>query len=229
MRKDIIGIGLPLLIGAGLEVGNYNSPVSAKLCFLVAALVAVWVIVWPTILDREQALREAVDFSCRVLKIQYAPDMQWLGIRWIAGCVDVRLNIRNTAKVPLQNIDLRIRLDTSLAGVGQITPLPMNQEILQTMTMNSVGVAVAGQPPQSVPVRGNPHVSAVTSDNAARLQLPSIPQQFTVEVVLATIAMSSLNDKQQRAPKWIEITGHYETTPVDGRRRYRVKFRQELT
>lgn len=234
-----------LFIGAALELGNYSYPRVAIWCFVIAGVCGCWIVVAFLRSGALSRLREnrkltllslvinplsqALSFHCKILDVQYEPDMNWLGICWVEGCVDVRLYIHNTANVRIENVDLTVRLDTSLAGVGQTTPLEMISEILQTMTVDSVGVGSAGHPPRSVPVRGNLlHAFFITSDNSARLQLPSIPGRYRVEVVLATIAMSSLNDKQQRPPKRIEITGHYETTPIDGWQRYQFTFSQDF-
>jgi hypothetical protein len=103
----------------------------------------------------------------------------------------------------------------------------MESDIAQAMKMDAIHVGTVGEEVPDFPVSGNPHVFHVSSPNSGRIRLPVIPRSFTVELVLATVAMSASEDNRI-APKWIEITGHYETTPVDGGQRYPINFRHQF-
>ena len=93
--------------------------------------------------------------------------------------------------------------------------------------MDAISVGIVGEEAPDFPISGNPEGFHVSSPNSGRIRLPVIPRSFTVDLVLATVAMSASEDNRI-APEWIEITGHYETTPVDGGQRYQVRFRHEF-
>jgi hypothetical protein len=186
----------------------------------------VWVIALPILLDWEN-YAQALDFSCRVRDGWYAPGTAFAGIQWRKEFVDVRLHVQNRANVPIENVDLEVRFDTSLAGIGQTTDVAMERDIAQSMRMDAIRVGIMGEEAPDFPISGNPEVFHVSSPNSGRIRLPVIPRSFTVELVLATVAMSASEDNRI-APEWIEITGHYETTPVDGGKRYPVNFRQQF-
>ena len=239
-RSEIIAIIVPFTIGTALEIGNYENRPLALLFFGIAGLMLLWTAIatavsrWkkhrkPILLDLDiNPLSQALRLSCRALSARYAADAEYFGIRWRPEFVNVRLDIQNAVNVPIEDIEIVVRFDTALVGIGQTTHLQMESDVLPTMSLDSISVGIEGEEAPDVPMTGNPDVFSATSNNSGRLRLPLIPGGFNVHLVFATVAMSALKDKQQRAPEWIKVEGQYETAEMDGRERYDIEFRHEF-
>jgi hypothetical protein len=141
------------------------------------------------------------------------------GIVWEQQYVDVRLDLSN-GQVAIQNLDFLVRLDTSIAGVGQISQFPgitafPAQEPpaawLKGTTPDSDGKSI------SIPVTATPGMPRYAP--VYRVQCEKIFANTVVHFVIASIAMNppkadgGLPEQAlapRRSPKLIRIKGSYE-------------------
>jgi len=152
----------------------------------------------------------------------YPAGMPLAGIVWRQEYVDVRLDIANGA-IAIQNLDFLIRLDTSIAGIGQLSQFP------------GVTAFPANAPPErwlrGTDLEGNPVSVPITpipgTMNTApiyRVHCSEIFANTVVHLVVASAALNPLQNGQlpkqlfalRRAPMLIQIKGGYETRKGGG-------------
>jgi hypothetical protein len=152
------------------------------------------------------------------------------GIVWQSNYVDVRLDV-SAGSTDAQNVDLIIELDTSIAGVGQlsqfegITAFPANQ----TPPVWLEGTTPDGKP-SSVPVVPAPGMAQIVP--AYRIRCSNIFSNTTAHFVIASIALNPAINGQlpkqlfaaRRNPQAIRVVGTFE----DGGRKYPIAYSHRL-
>jgi hypothetical protein len=158
-----------------------------------------------------------------IFKAYLQPDEPYLdgtllaGIVWDKRYVDVRIDVANGAAA-IQNLDFVVGVDTSIAGVGQISQFP------------GVTAFPAGSPPpawlQGTDLRGNPVSVPMTPTPGMtsiapvyRVQCSNIFANTVLHLVVASVALNPTENGQlpkqlfgtRRSPRTIRIKGKYET------------------
>ncbi len=152
------------------------------------------------------------------------------GIVWQKQFVDVRLDIANGA-VPIQNLDFLVGLDTSIAGVGQISQFP------------GITAFPADTPPaawlQGTDLQGNPISVPIApmpgmmrAAPVYRVNCSGIFANTVVHLVIASIALNPAENGQlpkqlfapRRSPGFIRAKGSYETKSGNSVEKHPVEF-----
>lgn len=156
------------------------------------------------------------------------------GIQWEDSFVDVRLEIRNESDTVAQNIDLSIRLDSHIAGVGQLTNVPEVHIRPDDQPMPAVwlgGTDDSGKPVTVPIVPTGPVVSPVY-----RVFCPRLLSNDTIRAVIASVALNpAIGGKfpqklfaPRRKPAWLHVQGVYEKPQMNPPRRFRVNWRVQF-
>ncbi len=153
------------------------------------------------------------------------------GIVWRKEYVDVRLDVANR-DVPIQNLDFLVSLDTSIAGVGQISQFP------------GVIAYPAGSPHptwlQGTDLSGNPASVPLGMASMApvyRVQCSKIFANTVLHFVVASIALNPVENGRfpahlfaaKRHPNLIKIKGTYETQNGGSVESHNVDFSYDFT
>lgn len=157
------------------------------------------------------------------------------GIAWQKLYVDVRIDLTNGA-VPIQNLDCLVGLDTSIAGVGQLSQFP------------GVTAFPAGSPPamwlEGTDLQGNPSSLPIAPSpgmmSAApvyRVHCTEVFANTVVHLVVASIVVNPIVNGQlpkqlfapRRSPRVIKIKGKYETRNGASVDNHNVEFSKEFT
>jgi hypothetical protein len=158
----------------------------------------------------------------------YPPETIIGGITWDPNYVDVRLDI-GAGPVPIQNLNFEVTLDTSIAGVGQIsqfngvTSFPNSE----APSVSLIGTDEAGNPVTMpiVPRKGLAQIAPVY-----RVHCDALYGNTVLHLVIASIALNpmkpggGLPDRlfaPRRAPRLIELKGSYEAAS----QRFPLEFR----
>jgi len=183
------------------------------------------------------SLRNALRLGTELISTPYGDGTVFGGIKWQSNYVDVRLIVTNAANVSLDNIDMRVQLDTSLAAVSQLTTIPgvsIDSDQGPVIPLTLEGVDPAGKPVALPFAPTGLQISPIY-----RIFCKQLPANRYIHLTLASVAMYPttgrgaslrLPDKMfaaKRNPKFIRVTGHYETSSVDGSRRYPLDWTEE--
>jgi hypothetical protein len=159
-------------------------------------------------------------------------DVQILaGIMWQKQYVDVRLDLANGA-IAIHNLDFVVGLDTSIAGIGQlsqfpgITAFPANTPLPAWLQgTDSKGNAVA------IPLTPIPGTTSTAP--VYRVHCSELFANTVVHLVIASIAINQPTAKggmpqqlfaPRRAPEAIQIKGQYAVQEGSGLRTYPLEF-----
>lgn len=166
----------------------------------------------------------------------YAIGMEFGGIKWRKEFVDVRLGVSSQVSVPLHNIDLKVQLDTTIAGIGQLTKFDL--QFIPTLPMTALAIQVIdeGGKRETIPIAPPPDGFTLTSPSIYRIHLETLPPDSVVNIIIASVAMNppvsgKLPNEMfapKRNPEWISIKGYYETGPIEGMKRYPVDFHEQF-
>jgi hypothetical protein len=139
------------------------------------------------------------------------------GIVWQKQFVDVRLDIAN-GPVAIQNLDFLVGLDTSIAGVGQISQFP---GITAFPAGSAPSIWIEGTDSQGNPVSipATPPPGMMQSGPVYRVHCSNVFADTVIHLVVASIALNPPENGQlpkqlfapRRPPKLIKINGKYET------------------
>jgi hypothetical protein len=158
---------------------------------------------------------------------QYPPGTKVGGIDWKEQFSDVRLDLRNPSEVDVEEIDLLIQTDQSIAGVGQITNIP------------NVVASPHGETPSFWLEGNDEHGSAVSlpvtpagtvMTGVWRLYCPKLLRGSELRLTIAAISLNPaiggrLPDKlfaPRTVPTWIRIAGRYQTSTSTPPRRLQI-------
>ena len=144
-------------------------------------------------------------------------DVQILaGIMWQKQYVDVRLDLANGAAA-IRNLDFVVRLDTSIAGIGQLSQFPG----ITAFPAKSMSPAwLQGTDPQgnAVAVPLTPIPGTMSTAPVYRVHCSELFANTVVHLVIASIAINQPTAQggmpqqlfaPRRAPKTIQIKGQY--------------------
>jgi hypothetical protein len=146
----------------------------------------------------------------------YSEGTMLAGIIWQKNYVDTRLDIANG--VAIKNLDFIVGLDTSIAGVGQLSQFPG----ITAFPVGSLppawltGTDLKGNP-VSIPMTPIPGTMSMAP--VYRVHCSEVFANTVVHLVIASIAINSVQNGQlpqqlfapRRLPKLIKIKGSYET------------------
>jgi hypothetical protein len=175
----------------------------------------------------------SVKFDAYILPTDppYAPETKIGGITWDKHYSDVRLDITN-GPVLIQNVDLSIRLDIQIAAVGQISEFP-GVTIFPADEMPAIWLEGTDEKGQPITVPIVPTPSNMVGSVVYRVHCDKLFSGATLHLVIATVAMNPMTAKGEmpdqlfapkRAPRKIQVKGTYETSGVDGIKRFPIEF-----
>ncbi len=188
--------------------------------------VALWRLVIPTVADQSQSTDEKMASSV-VLNAALGPsdpypeNMPFAGIIWHGFYRDVRLDIVN-GPADVRDVDFLVQLDTSIAGIGQVTQFP---NIMFFPAKDSPQLWVSGAnldgTPVSMPVVPVP--GAMQTAPVYRVHCNSLLANTSVHLTIASVVLNQaisgkMPDKlfgERRSPKQIRAKGTYST--ADGK------------
>jgi len=145
------------------------------------------------------------------------------GIVWDKKFVDVRLDIAN-GSIAVQNLDFLVRLDTSIAGMGQISQFPeITAFPAQTIPPAWIEGTDSQGNPISIPVTQATGMAAISP--VYRVHCAEIFANTVVHFSIASVALNPPENGQiaqqlfapRRPPRVIMVKGKYEsreTIPV---------------
>jgi hypothetical protein len=147
----------------------------------------------------------------------------------------VRLDIANVAAA-IQNLDFLVGLDTSIAGVGQISQFSGVTAFPESSPPPAWlrGTDIQGNP-TSVPI--TPLPGAMRTAPVYRVHCSEVFANTVIHLVVASIAMNPVENGQlpqqlfapRRSPKTIKIKGKYETRTGATIQNHDVDFSHEFT
>jgi|HubBroStandDraft_2_1064218.scaffolds.fasta_scaffold05205_7 hypothetical protein len=180
---------------------------------------------------KPESLKPAVTFSAYSQPDEpYIDGTLLAGLVWQKRFVDVRLDVANSA-VPIQNLDFLVGLDTSIAGVGQISQFP------------GITAFPAKTPPaawlQGTDLQGNP-ISVPMAPMPGKMQTAPVYRvhcsaifaDTVVHLVIASIALNPPENGQlpkqlfapRKSPELIRLRGSYEVQSGSGLEKHSVEF-----
>lgn len=156
------------------------------------------------------------------------------GIVWQKQFVDVRLDIAN-GPVAVQNLDFLIGLDTSIAGVGQISQFP---GVTAFPAGSAPSIWLEGTDSQGNPISipATPPPGMMQGGPVYRVHCSNVFADTVVHLVVASIALNPPENGQppkqlfapRRPPKLIKIKGKYETVDSGVTESHTVEFSSEF-
>ncbi|HZW95771.1 MAG TPA: hypothetical protein VFF64_22680 [Candidatus Eremiobacteraceae bacterium] len=159
-------------------------------------------------------------------------DVQILaGIMWQKQYVDVRLDLANGAAA-IRNLDFVVRLDTSIAGIGQLSQFPG----ITAFPAKSMSPAwLQGTDPQgnAVAVPLTPIPGTMSTAPVYRVHCSELFANTVVHLVIASIAINQPTAQggmpqqlfaPRRAPKTIQIKGQYTVQDGTSLKSYPLEF-----
>jgi hypothetical protein len=150
----------------------------------------------------------------------YPDNYTFAGILWLKFYTDVRLDIVN-GPAEVKDVDFQIKLDTSIAGIGQISQFSgISAFPAQDAPQFIVHGKNADGTPVSMPIV--PMQGTMRSAPVYRVHCDNLLADTTVHLAIASVAMNPLTPQglpetlfaPRRSPKTIQIKGHYSS--VDG-------------
>lgn len=161
----------------------------------------------------------------------YPENTQVGGITWHSPYVDVRLDVVNDGPIDIEDVDFTIKMDTSIAGVGQISQFPGVTTFPAQETPESwlSGTDEAGKH-ISIPITTLPGGAQIAP--AYRVRCSKVFANSTVHLVIASV---SLNPTQagrmpeklfspRRAPSSIRVKGSFS----DGSKKHPLDVTRQL-
>ena len=164
----------------------------------------------------------------------YAEGTLLAGIVWDKRYVDVRLDVNNGAAA-IQNLDFLVGLDTSIAGVGQISQIPGVTAFPAESPPPTwlQGTDLQGNP-VSVPIMPAPGMASIGP--VYRVQCSNIFANTTLHFVVASVVLNAPENGQppkqlfgmRRPPRMIRVKGKYETRTGGTAQNHDVDFSYEF-
>jgi hypothetical protein len=187
---------------------------------------------YPPAGSRSQA---AVTFTTYVQPDEpYVEGTLLAGIVWQKQYVDVRVDIANVA-IAISNLDLLVDLDTSIAGVGQISQFPGFTAFPDSSPPPAwlQGTDSQGKP-VSVPMVPMP--GTMNTAPIYRVHCSSVFANTVIHLVIASIALNQAENgalpqqlfAPRRSPRLIKIKGTYETTHGSSIETHNLQFSYEF-
>ncbi len=156
------------------------------------------------------------------------------GVAWRKEYVDVRLDLASGGAV-IQNLDFLVGLDTSIAGIGQLSQFPgVTAFPANAMPASWLqGTDLKGNP-VSVPI--TPIPGAMNTAPVYRVHCSEVFANTIVHLVIASIALNPIENGQlpkqlfapRRPPKTINIKGKYETRTGNSAENHNLEFSYEF-
>lgn len=144
-----------------------------------------------------------------ILPAPFVEGQGFAGFRWKKEYVNVWLDI-DSGTLPIQNLDFVVRLDTSIAAVGQVTAFP-GVTISPQSPVQSAGLIVVGPDGQESLI---PATGSVISP-AYRVQCSNLFAKTVISFSIASLALIPTGVAgpllfERRPPRTMTITGEYE-------------------
>lgn len=158
------------------------------------------------------------------------------GIPWKMQYVDVRLDI-SIGPRDIQNLDLLIGLDTSIANVGQISQFPGITAFPAT-EMPPVWLEGANEKGDSIAIPVTPSPGMARIYTVYRVRGSSLFSNTALRLVIASVSLNPPTAAggipqqlfaPRRAPRTIKIEGSFQTSEVDGLHNWPVDFMHTFT
>jgi hypothetical protein len=153
------------------------------------------------------------------------------GIKWNKNYRDVRILINNNLNVPIEKVELFIRFDIHIADARQFGSSVPN------LTVTPADSPVAGMALIGSDSSGNKMTLPITPVGPGinpeyHVICPRLSAKGEIRLIFATIAMNPITaagppqyaTAAPRPPQELKIHGSYETSIVDGARRFPVEY-----
>ena len=217
------------------EVSRSFSPTSRRYFVgTTLALIFSVALLWLNCWLRPPYYGDGISFDTNMYSGVYQEGTDIAGIKWEDQFTDVRLFIDNKLTVPVEQIDLLITVDTELAAMAQSDTYVPGVTLKPSM---SGGFIRLNGTQNGRPVAVSPEYKGPVMTNTYELTCPRLAAKGRMDLVIATIALvikrSPLGvpttvNTEKRAPKFIKVSGTYETGAVEGAVRYSVSYAHQF-
>jgi len=146
----------------------------------------------------------------------YGDGIDVYGISWKDYYTEVQIELHDVSPAPLDNIDITIEPDTYIVRVVQVTDNPC-VHIEDPVSRSSYGFTNSSR-----------HYLTKTTFDWVKSYRVTCNQLLQDRIIRLLVAVTDLGDvggtPTKDDPEFVTVTGSYETSPVDGLKRYPIKW-----